>query len=204
MKFMKSLKTIALLLLIAVIGHVSVALAHDTKGSDAKVYVRQIKTEQKQVIIAITHMTTDKASIMKIKDKKGAILHEEVIRHHQDYAGKYDLSDLPDGHYSVEVKTPEGIVSEDFNLVGSSANATAFSPTVQIQSKKIRVVFYNPIASPVIVTLFDHVGKAVYQEEIPSQQSFGKILNVSLLKTQNYTLAVAGSDYYFSQDLQVR
>lgn len=201
---MKNLKKVALLVLAVVLTNASIASANDAVDPDAKVSVKQIKSEQKKALIRITNLSDDKPAILRIKDKQGNVLHKEVVDQSKVYAKKYDFSELPNGEYVVELKTTEGVIKETFALEAGKTNSMYFKPAVQVEPGLIKVAFINRIDTPVSLKLYDERGEVLYEEMVPSQEKFAKGLNVSKLHAGQYSLAVSGSNYVYSRSIQVK
>lgn len=201
---MKNLKRVALLVLAIVMTNASIVSANDAVDSDATVSVKKIKSEQKKALIRITNLPSDGSAVLRIKDKRGYVLHRAVINQRAAYAAKYDFSQLPEGEYLVEVKTSEGIITESFALESGKTNSLYFKPAVQIEPGLIKVAFINRIDAPVSFKLFNERGEVLYEEKVSSQEKFAKALNVSKLKAGQYSLAVQGHNYVYSKSIQVK
>lgn len=201
---MKSLKKVALLVLAVVLTNTSIVLASGTDGSDTKVNVRQFKSEQKKALITITNLSEDHRAVLRIKDKRGHVLHREVISQSEVYARRYDFSKLPSGEYIVELRTNEGVIKEAFAIEAGKTNLLYFKPAVQLEPDLIKVAFMNRIDSPVSLKLYDQTGRVLYEEKVPSQEKFSKSLNTSKLKAGQYSLAILGDNYVYSRSIQVK
>ncbi len=200
---MKTLRRTALVLLAVIMANASIVVADDV-DLDANLSVRHIKSEQKKALIRITNLSEGQSAILRIKDKQGHVLYREVIKQSQAFAKKYDFSELPSGEYLVEVKTPEGTMTESFALESGQANPMYFKPAVQVEPGLIKVAFINRIASPVSLKLYDNRGELVYTETVPSQEKFAKGLNVSKLSAGQYSLSLLGDNYVYSKSIQVK
>lgn len=204
MNFMKSLKRAALLMLAVVFTNASIVLANDAEGSDATVSVRQIKSEQKKAVIRITSLSAKQPVVLRIKDKKGSVLHKKAIKQSEDYTKKYDFSDLPGGEYIVELSTRDGVISKSFVLTDGHTNPKYFKPVVQVAPGMIKVAFVNRISSPVSLKLYDQAGRMIYEERVLSQAIFSKGFNVSRIKAGLYSLTILGDHYVYSKSIRVK
>ena len=206
---MKNLKKNMLLVLAVVMTSVNVVLASPAKGDkadepEAKVSVRKIDAENKKALIRITNLPSEGSAILRIKDMKGYVLHREMIRQNDAYARKYDLSNLPNGEYIVELTTQEGVTKEGLSLNAGKAEVAYFKPAIQVEPGLVKIAFKNSIEAPVSLKLYDNNGRLLYQERVASQEEYAKGLNVSRLSAGQYSLAISGDNYVFSKSIAVK
>lgn len=204
MKFMESLKKVALLILAVVLTSAGTVSANDADESDIQVSVRHFKHAQRKALITITNLAEDQRAVLRIKNKRGDVLHREVINQKEVYARRYDFSKLPNGEYTVEVRTSEGVIKEAFALKSGKANPLYFKPAIQLEPDLIKVAFMNRISSPVSLKLYDHSGRVLYEESVPSQGKFAKSLDTSRLRAGLYSLSILGDNYVYSKSIQVK
>ncbi len=206
---MKNLKKNMLLVLAVVMTSASVVLASPAKGDkadepEAKVSVKKIDAQNKKALIRITNLSSEGSAILRIKDVKGYVLHKEVIRQNDVYAKRYDLSNLPNGEYTVELTTQEGVTQESLSLNAGKAEVAYFKPAIQVEPGLVKIAFKNSIEAPVSLKFYDNNGQLLYQERVASQEKYAKGLNVSRLSAGQYSLSILGDNYVYSKSIEVK
>ena len=176
----------------------SSAIAGD---ADPAISIRKSQGD-KQTLVRVANLTTGSA-VLRLKDAQGRVLHRESIKG-TAYMKKYNLASLPEGEYTVEVRSAEGVSQETFMLSKGNAQAIYFKPAVQIDEALVKVMFKNSIASPVSLKLYDRYGKVIYQETVACQEQYAKGLNLSKLAAGRYSLSLTGDNYVYSKSIALK
>lgn len=169
--------------------------------SDPAISIRKSQGE-KQTLVRVSNLTTGSA-VLRLKDAQGRVLHRESIKG-DAYMKRYNLTSLPSGEYTVEVRSAEGVSQETFTLSAGTAQAIYFKPAVQIDEETVKVMFKNSIASPVSLKLYDRYGKVLYQETVAAQEQYAKGLNLSKLGAGQYSLSLTGANYVYSKSIALK
>lgn len=194
--------TLVVLLLIAM-AHTSMANPKNPDKTGAQVSITTSPVNQKKAIIKIDNLIEGKKSFLKIKDKKGRLLHAETIHKDASFLRAYDFSGVAGGEYIVEVRTKEGITSQTFT-VKEEKKEIYFKPVIRTESEMIKVVFKNPMETPLSLKLYNKHGQVVYKTEVDAQEVFATGLDVSKLRNNPYTLSIWNKDYVFSKSISIR
>ena len=195
---MKSMKITLLAVVTLLLGYGSVVAG----DGDLKISVRQ--NQERKAVIRVMTLSENNTAVLKIKDEDGRVMHRELLRGNTMYAKRYDLSNLPDGAYVVEVTSDQGVSQEALNLKAGSSEVAYFKPAVQVEPEMIKVMFKNSIASPVALKLYDAQGRILFQESVPSQEQFAKGLDVSRLGAGQYSLSIVGNNYTYSKSIALK
>ncbi len=169
--------------------------------ADPAISIRKSPGE-KQTLVRVANLTTGSA-VLRLKDARGRVLHREAIKG-SAYMKKYNLANLPEGEYTVEVRSAEGVSQETFTLSEGTAQAVYFKPAVQIDEAMVKVMFKNSIASPVSLKLYDRFGEVLYQETVACQEQYAKGLNLSKLSAGRYSLSLTGDNYVYSKSIALK
>lgn len=185
---------------------VAVALLLASNGviagdADPNISIREAQGE-KQTLVRVANLSTGTA-VLRLKDAKGRVLHREAIKG-STYMKKYNLASLPEGEYTVEVRSAEGVSQETFTLNKGTAQAIYFKPAVQLDDETVKVMFKNSIVSPVSLKLYDRYGRVLYQETVACQEQYAKGLNLSRLAAGQYSLSLTGSNYVYSKSIALK
>lgn len=169
--------------------------------ADPSISIRKSQGE-KQTLVRVANLTTGSA-VLRLKDAQGRVLHREAIKGNA-YMKKYNLASLPEGEYTFEVRSAEGVSQETFTLSAGTAQAVYFKPAVQIDEEMVKVMFKNSITSPVSLKLYDRYGKVLYQETVACQEQYAKGLNLSKLGAGQYSLSLTGANYVYSKSIALK
>ena len=194
---MKTLKTQLLAMATLLLAYGGAVAADDTEISIRK------SDAEKQTMIRVTNLSEGTA-VLRLKDAQGRVLHREAIKGQHAYMKKYNMSSLPSGEYTIEVRSDEGITQETFTLSSGVASPVYFKPAIQVDTDMVKVMFKNSIASPVSLKLHDRYGRVLYQEVVSSQDEYSKGLNLSKLASGQYSLSITGDDYVYSKSIALK
>ncbi|WPP48461.1 hypothetical protein [Catalinimonas niigatensis] len=199
---MKNVTFVALLLI--AITHSSMALANNSDKTGAQLNITQSTTDQKKAIIRVANLVEGQKSFLKIKDKKGRLLHAETIHGQPSFVRTYDFSGLAGEEYIVQVRTKEGVTSQRFSVKAEQDEAVYFKPVVRAEPGMIKVIFKNPMNSPMKLNLYDKNGQLIYNTNVASQEVFATGLDVSHLQHKQYSLSLQGENYAYSKNISTR
>jgi hypothetical protein len=198
------MKTFTLALLFAVsLFHGGNAFANDNDDNDTKVAIAQSMSGEKKAVIRIDNLVKEQKTMLKIKDERGRILHSEVIHQAPTFIRSYDFSTVKGKTYTVEVVNKEGKTRKTFEI-GTATEQVYFKPVIRTEAGVIKVVFQNPLDSPVSVKLYDRYNHLIYSNKVESQEVFAHGLDVSHLGRYDYELSVVGSGYAYSKRISTR
>lgn len=200
---MKKLVLVALLLSAMI--HTSMATPKNPykSGTQLSVTVNASSGNQKKAFIKVDNLVEGKKSFLKIKDKKGRLLHAETIHKSSFFARAYDFSQVASGEYTVEVKTKEGITSQKFTIQ-EEKKSVYFKPVIRTEPGMIRVVFKNPMESALTLKLYNRYGHVIYQTDVSSQEVFARGLDVSRINNTKYKLSIRNSKLAYSKSISTR
>ncbi len=169
--------------------------------ADPAISIRKSQGE-KQTLVRVANLTAGSA-VLRLKDAQGRVLHRESIKG-STYMKKYNLASLPEGEYTVEVRSAEGVSQETFILNEGTTQSVYFKPAVQIDEETVKVMFKNSIASPVSLKLYDRFGDVLYQETVACQEQYAKGLDLSKLAAGQYSLSLTGDNYVYSKSIALK
>ena len=194
-------KVTLMAILVFALTNINHVFATEPEAEKASIQITTIQDAEKQVTIRVINPAGNQHAILKIKDEEGRQLHAENIRHRALFIRAYDFSKLPNEKYIVEVRTKAGTTSQTFDVNGDSAQAMYFKPVVKSEAGMIKVVFKNPLPSPVFVNLHDQDGQVMYRAKVSSQEVFSAGLDVSNIASQPYSLRLRSNHYSYTKNI---
>ncbi|PZX53210.1 hypothetical protein [Algoriphagus chordae] len=135
------------------------------------VHIRQ--TETTKVAVAFNEAPQGMVTV-KIADSEGHVILRDKINKSEAFAKKYDLKDLPNGNYSVEVLGESGVLrTASFNnyIVETPAVFSRVSP---MGNDQYRLLVSNLEAKDIEVMIYDG-NKLIHTEKIDNPQGLHKI-----------------------------
>lgn len=196
-------KFVLVALLLVAMTQVSMAEVKDPGKIEAQLKITSSASNQKKATIQISNLTEGQKTFLRIKDKKGRLLHAETIHGQSSFAKTYDFSTLREKEYLVEVRTKEGRTAQTF-YIEEKEDALYFKPVVKTEADMIKVVFQNPLNAPLSLQLYNEEGQVIYKTKVLSQQVFATGLDVSHLKNKQYSLKIRGENYSYSKNISMR
>lgn len=198
------MKTLTLAILFAVtLFNGSNTFANDNDGKDTEVVVAQSSDGDRKAVIRVDNLLKEQKSLLKIKDEQGRVLHSEIIHQAPTFMRTYDFSGVKGKTYTVEVLSKAGKTKETFDIA-TSATKVYFKPVIREEAGVIRVVFQNPLESPVSVKLYDRYNHVIYESTVDAQEVYAQGLDVSHLDRGNYDLSFASDGYAYTKTVSTR
>lgn len=144
------------------------------KSEPTPVQIRQ--TEATKVAVSFSDAPQGTV-VIKITDSEDRLILRDRITKTEAFAKKYDLKDLPQGSYSVEVMDESGVLrTASFNNFVAAA-PTVFSRVSQMGDNKYRLLVSNLQAKDVEVMIYDG-DKLIHTEKIDNPQGLHKIYTI--------------------------
>ena len=198
---MKTLK-LTILLVVALL-HGSSSFANDNDGKATKVVIAQSMSGEKKATIRIDNLVEEQKTLMKIKDELGRVLHSEVIHQAPTFVRTYDFSNVKGKNYTVEVLNKDGKAKKSFEIQ-PSVNQVYFKPVVRTEEGMIKVVFKNPLETPVSIYLYDDRDRLIYETKVASNEIYAHGLDVSDLINRAYELTLLSENYAYTKKVNTR
>jgi len=139
---------------------------------------------------------------LSIVDANGVIIYTERIAKGNIFSKKFDLQNLPEGSYILEVEDALKETIFEFTLNGSEIKiAEKRVNTKPVFRKKEGRVFLNLLnldREEVIIKVYDSENRVVFQEIIADEMLIEKVFNFNDAFKDNYTVRVQNKkDSYF-------
>lgn len=205
----QQIRTVKKFILVLSLGCFSVnAIASSgTGGEDANLSIAPTEKSGK-VVVRAWNLEADAPATIKVMNRSGKAIYEEVLLTGQDHRKKYDFSRLKAGRYSLVLSSQSKEVTRPF-VVGLNGGVREddtqafenFAPAVieRPEDHQLRVMFNNPGKAPLTVKLSDANGRTIYSEQVEGQAACGKLINMEKLPIGDYRLTVANYDYQYSK-----
>lgn len=142
---------------------------------------------------------------VRIKDEFGNILVSEKLSTKDNKARAYNLKNLVDGNYTVEVEDNTRLVKQDVtlsdNLVTSSTTVkNIYKPNTKFVDGIFKIN-YLTLGHDVTVKIVNATGDVVFTQSYEQQAAINKAYDLNNLKKGSYNAIVISNDDVYSFDL---
>lgn len=168
-------------------------------------FALDVKNEQgKKVTFAVNTINIMNLSIYDADDK---LIHTEAVNSKKDFKRTYDLNDLPEGTYFLEVESDLTISRYEISVAKATATLSAnaisedFKPVPAFLYKDglVWVNIVNLDQAPVNIKIYDKDGDEVYDSPKMTDENVTKIFDVNNIQNEKYTFVMTYKDKTFTQ-----
>jgi flagellar hook assembly protein FlgD len=151
---------------------------------------------------------TSEETIISIVDTEGIIIFSEKVVGTKVYSKKFDLKNLPQGRYFLEVEDSVKETSFSF-LVGDVAieiieKIEQVKPVFKQKEGRVFMNFLNLDEQEVKIKVLDGEGHVVFAESISNEQVIEKVFNFESAFASSYTLFVKKDSDTYSETVLVK
>lgn len=149
--------------------------------------------------------------LIQIKDENEAILHQEQVINQIDFSKKFNLKNLPEGIYFIEVEDELKEIVQPIEISASNVNVDpsnridSYKPVYQFKNNKLDINFLAINSEKVTVEVFDFQNLLIFDQEFENAgKSFGERLDLSKLQKGNYRIKVIAGNQTFYKTVKVK
>ena len=187
-------------------GLVLVAALTTVNGHASTVdFTLDVKNEQgKKVTFAVNTINIMNLSIYDADDK---LIHTEEVNSKKDFSRTYDLNELPEGTYFLEVESDSKISRYEISV--AKATATLSANAISEDYKPVPVFLYkdglvwvnivNLGQAAVNIKIYDKDGDEVYDSPKLTDENVTKIFDVNNIQNEKHTFVMTYKDRTFTQ-----
>ncbi|MFY0686524.1 MAG: T9SS type A sorting domain-containing protein [Cyclobacteriaceae bacterium] len=178
----KVVKFMAVLLI--VFGTVVASASIDSASATAYCKVVTLENEKSFRVLYQGYQSEDVQ--VQLINEQGKVMYQEMMKNTQEFAKSYDISQLPDGAYQVEVTSGGIVYEEQFSI--SSWNAHNIKIISNQQEGKIALMGQNDSGDYLKVYILDDQGQILFKEKLEKGQDIGKLYNVQQVDSKHISL----------------
>lgn len=187
-------------------GLVLVAALTTVNGHASTVdFTLDVKNEQgKKVTFAVNTINIMNLSIYDADDK---LIHTEEVNSKKYFSRTYDLNELPEGTYFLEVESDSKISRYEISV--AKATATLSANAISEDYKPVPVFLYkdglvwvnivNLGQAAVNIKIYDKDGDEVYDSPKLTDENVTKIFDVNNIQNEKHTFVMTYKDRTFTQ-----
>lgn len=173
-------------------------------ASSVEPIVRVEESETKSFTLILNNNGFQHVQIF-IKDMTGEVLHSENLDSQPGYFKKYNLKQLPQGTYSLEIEDDHMVKIIPFEVCKSvvtfdkNEESKVFKPYIRQRGQLLDVMFYGNNNNPAKVLIFDESGNLLQRDKFKRGDGVEKIYDFSQVPAGKYTVNLNSGDRFFSQ-----
>lgn len=162
----------------------------------------------KKMNIQIASIKTETTILFRTAN--GITLIEDQVLPQQNFDRVFDLKDLPDGFYTIEIRDWQKEITQPIEVVEEEIfilyrkRKEIFSPFIQQRSHLVDVSLLNPAIDDVKIKVIDDWGNTVFESEMKQVMKVEKRLNLKDLDRGNYIVIVSTSHKSYYKDIFLR
>lgn len=136
-----------------------------------------------------------KGQELLLKDQFGLILYSETIKSNGNLSKPFDLKQLKDGQYSLELEKDFEIIIKPFEIKNNALEffenqeTKVFKPVIRSENNKLLISQMSLESKPIVVEIyFDN--ELIYSETARGEKTMNRIYKFSKFESGNYSTVV--------------
>lgn len=147
---------------------------------------------------------------IQLMDHNHYVLYEEEVQDAQGYSKLYNLKELPDGKYVLELDFGTKVRSFGLSITKGRVYHLKFSskeyfkPVVRQNKDQVAITHLSPSKGTLKVVVYDADSKVVFKDKLQGSMSLGRRYDIGALPAGEYQIYLAseGKSYYHTLRLQ--
>ena len=182
---------------------VSIAMAN-INDNDPRVKVNIIETK----LMKLTLTGNTEMFEVTVKDSYGYQLHTEKLNS-LDYSKKYDLTNLPNGNYTMEFESKSRIkvvpfrVSSSAIVLNNSEEVVYFKPMVRKVEDDVFVSMLALNNENLEILLYDEDNNLLYTDILKNSRNLDRKFNLSNLRSGDYSMVLRTNGRTFYETIKL-
>ena len=170
-----------------------------TLSSNVNAKAVSVIKNAKSLIVETSGWKSENVKVL-IKEFSGNIILEDIITKAKG-SRKYNMVNLPDGQYSIEMSSDLKITVRNFEVSNNHVNLspdvqTIFKPIVNWTGQNLDVNLLN-VSKSTVITIQDENGQALLTQKY-QDPAIHQRFNIGSLPSGDYTVNIETGDRYFS------
>lgn len=146
-------------------------------------------------VVIVEFVNVRKGQTLLVKDQYGITLHSETIKEDGYLSKKFDLTQLKEGQYTLELEKDFEIIIRPFEIKNNaieffeSQETKAFKPVIRKENNKLLISQMSLESKPIVVEIyFDD--ELIYSETARGEKTMNRIYKLSKYETGDYRTVV--------------
>jgi P pilus assembly chaperone PapD len=181
------------------------SLVNAATGAHETVTVKNLKDQR--MLVTIQNPSEQSISLQLSSGTDGEILYKSTIKAKDQYNAVYNLSELPEGRYTLICSIANRIYEKDIILGAYNSEVMAetsyLAPVFHQDGKNLTVTVFNPKDNDVSVSFWKG-SESIFADSPKSDRSFKRLYSLDKLEPGQYTVdvATAAGSYQYAMELK--
>jgi hypothetical protein len=174
-------------------------------GVHETVNVKNLKDQR--MLISIQNPSEQSVSLQLVSEANGEIVYRATLQDKNQYSAVYNLSELPEGRYTLLCYIANRIYEKDL-ILGSAggevmAETSYLAPKFYQDGKNLTVTVFNPKGNDVSVSFWKG-SESIFADSPKADGAFKRLYDLDKLEPGQYTVSVATAtgSYQYAMDLK--
>lgn len=193
-------KTQMIAVLLTVLSTVAFATGDEKDKLNAKASV-EVKMEGSQIFNLIYKGENSEKVDIRIYDESKRLVFSESIKKYDAFSRPYNLSNLPEGIYTVVVKDANGTINKSVeNYTSRSSESVNFGLIRfnEVAQDKYKLTIINNGVANAEVKIYDKTGDLLYVKNEKLTGNFALLYNLSLVNAKTVKVKLNGAEKTFA------
>jgi hypothetical protein len=162
----------------------------------------------KSFALYITDLGNEKHSIV-IKDSEGIILVSQKTRKQDAFAKRFNLNNLVDGAYYLEINDNQKTLTYPINLSDNKlavleSAQVKYKPVVKQTGKSMDLMVFSPDKSSYELTIYNENYEIVHDELMSEQTNYQKKIDFSVAAPGSYSVVLNSQGHRYTYVMPVK
>ena len=171
-------------------------------------YANEITNDPKSDITTFRFVNAKKGHQILIKNEDGSVIHRETVERNGNYAQHFDLTNLSDGLYTIELDKDFEIVVKPFKMVSKQViflngkQTTEFKPVVRTNENKVMISQLALKAQTLNIELY-YQDELIHKDVLKGDSILERVYSLSKERKGNYTLKMTSNNRLFTEQFSI-
>ncbi|TXD83837.1 hypothetical protein ESY86_07265 [Subsaximicrobium wynnwilliamsii] len=171
-------------------------------------YANDVKNEPTSSSATFRFLNVKKGHQVSIKNDEGRVIHRETVKRNGDYAKRFDLSDLEDGNYTIELDKDFEIIIKPFKMVSnevillSKLQTSIFKPVVRTKKNHLMISKLALNNESLNIELY-YNDELIHKDELKGAKILERIYTLSPSEEGIYVLRMSSGDRTFVERFRI-
>ncbi|WP_051605444.1 hypothetical protein [Sediminibacter sp. Hel_I_10] len=165
-------------------------------------YSNEIKNESTKDITTVRFVNAKKGHQILIKNEEGSVIHKETVERNGSYSQKFDLTNLSDGFYTIELNKDFEIIVKPFKIASkeviflNAEQTTVFKPVVRAEKTKVMISQLALNDKPLKIELY-YNDELIHKDTLKDGIILKRVYALSNKRKGTYSIRMTSGDRVF-------
>jgi len=165
---------------------------------------------EKSIYLSFSGEYASEVTIL-IKDDNEAVLHQEKVSTQKSFSKKFNLKNLPEGFYFLEISDEQKAVIQPMEVLVSTVEINPsnrfenYKPVYQFENNKLNINLLAINSNTVNIEVIDIQNQSIFNQEFKNAgKPFGQRLDLTKLEKGNYRIITKAGNFTYYKNVEVK